>query len=156
MPGVYPFSMDLPHRERAERQIVMLQSGLIGAPAPLNVTPEAQEYFFDVIAATADSTAVSKPLTIQWKFSDAENYYVRIDNGSTAAHAGDAEKANITLRTSLEDWIRISRGGNPQKAMLQGKLRMTGAPWNLLKMQKIWQNRQPAKDRQLVGAGNSA
>jgi ribonucleotide reductase beta subunit family protein with ferritin-like domain/putative sterol carrier protein len=154
MPGVYPFPMDIPHRTRAERQIVMLQSGLIGAPVELNVTPEAQEYYFDVVAATADSSAVDKPMTVQWKFSDADDYYVRIDNGSTAAHKGIADKANVTLRTSIEDWVEISRGSSPRSAMLRGKLRMTGAPWNLLRMEKIWPSRAAADDKTLVGAGN--
>jgi ribonucleotide reductase beta subunit family protein with ferritin-like domain len=155
MPGVYPFDPESSYEERAKRQIAMLQAGVIGDPnAEFKPTPEAQEYFFDVIANTADTNAVDEPMTVQWKFSDAEPYYVQLDNGSTAAHKGIAEKPDVTLRTSFQQWISVSsRGGDPRKAMLTGKLRPSGSPRKLMRMQKIWLGRQQDPNPVLNGAG---
>jgi ribonucleotide reductase beta subunit family protein with ferritin-like domain/putative sterol carrier protein len=157
MPGVYPFDPEMPHRERAERQIAMLQAGFLGDPQQMvDATPEVQGYFFDVVAKSADPSVLKKPMTIQWKFSDAENFHVHLDNGSTRAVQGDAEKADVTFRTTLNEWVNVStRGGNARRAMLSGKVRATGAPWKLMRLQKVFPQRPPALDRKLQGAGNS-
>jgi len=93
-------------------------------------------------------------MTVQWKFSDADPYYVQLDNGSTRAAKGLAEKPDVTLRTSFEKWIEVSsRGGDPRKAMLTGKLRPSGSPRKLMRMQKIWLGRQQDPNPVLSGAG---
>ncbi len=144
MPGVYPFDPEMPHRERAERQIAMLQAGVLGEPnGKIDASPEVQGYFFDVIAKSADQTAITEPLTIQWKFSDAEPWHVRLDNGSSVAAQGLAEKADITLRTSFERWVTMAiRDSNPVREVLKGKLRPSGSPRKLLQLQKIFPQRQ--------------
>src|SRR5919197_203272 len=94
-PGIYPFDPEMPHRERAERQIKLLRAGVLGAPnGKPQVDHEVEEILFDVIALSAHTDAVDRPVTIQWRFEDAEPWHVRIDNGSTSAVPGIAEDAD--------------------------------------------------------------
>ena len=58
-----------------------------------------------MIARSAHTDAVDRPVTIQWKFEDAEPYHLRIDNGSTSAAPGLADKPDVTLKTTWADWI---------------------------------------------------
>jgi len=140
MPGVYPFDPEMAHEERAQRQIKLLKAGVMGEPnGRPQVTPEVEEILFDIIARSARTDAVDRPVTIQWKFEDAEPYHVRIDNGSTSAARGVADHPDVTLRTSWEDWINISvRGQDARRAMLRRKLKPRGSLRQLARMQKIF------------------
>ncbi|MGA9370825.1 MAG: ribonucleotide-diphosphate reductase subunit beta, partial [Solirubrobacterales bacterium] len=83
-PGIYPFDPEMPHEERARRQIMLLRAGVMGEPnGKPEVTPEIESILFDLIARSAHTDAVDRPVTIQWRFEDAEPYHLRIDNGST-------------------------------------------------------------------------
>ncbi len=156
MPGVYPFDTEMPHRERAERQIALLKAGVVGEPnGKPEVNPEVQRYLFDVIARSADTSQVDRPVTYQWKFSDegAEPWHVRIDNGATRAEPGLAEKADVTLRTSWSDWIDASiRGGDPRKFMARGKIRPSGSIRQLMRMRHVFPSREQTTSVELNGA----
>jgi putative sterol carrier protein len=140
MPGVYPFDPEMPHEQRAERQIKLLKAGVLGEPnGTPEVNPEVEEILFDVVARSARTDAVDRPVTIQWKFKDAEPWHVRIDNGSTSSAPGLADDPDVTLRTSWADWVDISiRGKDARRAMLRGKLRPSGSLRQLTRMQKIF------------------
>ena len=85
-PGIYPFDPEMPHSERAARQIKLLKAGILGDPSQTpTVDHEVESILFDVIANSAHTEAIDRPVTIQWKFKDAEPWHVRIDNGSTSA-----------------------------------------------------------------------
>lgn len=103
-------------------------------------SPEVQEVFFNLIARSADTEAVNgKPMTIQWRFSDADPWHIRIDNGSTAAHPGLADKADVTFDSSWRTWIELSmQGEEPRRAILKRRLRAHGSPRKLLKMKKVF------------------
>src|SRR5262245_37747279 len=104
-PGIYPFDPEMPHQQRAERQIKLLRAGILGEPSrEPDFDPEVEGILFDVIARSAHTDAVDRPLTIQWHFKDAEPWHVRIDNGSTRAEAGLADDPDITLRTTWADF----------------------------------------------------
>jgi hypothetical protein len=143
MPGVYPFDPEMPHEQRAERQIKLLKAGVMGEPnGRPEVNPEVEEILFDVIARSARTDAVDRPVTIQWRFDDAQPWHVRIDNGSTTAQSGLADDPDVTLRTSWADWIDISvRGQDARKAMLRRKLKPRGSLRQLARMQKIFPRR---------------
>jgi putative sterol carrier protein len=148
MPGVYPFDPEMPHEVRAKRQIKLLRAGVLGEPnGKPEVNPEVEEILFDVVARSARTDAVDRPVTIQWKFKDAEPWHVRIDNGSTSAGKGLAEDPDVTLRTSWADWVDISiRGKDARRAMLRGKLRPSGSLRQLTRMPKIFPPRpQPVE-----------
>jgi 1,2-phenylacetyl-CoA epoxidase catalytic subunit/putative sterol carrier protein len=140
MPGVYPFDPEMPHEQRAERQIKLLKAGVLGEPnGRPQVDHEVEEILFDVVARSARTDAVDRPVTIQWKFKDAEPWHVRIDNGSSSSGKGLAKDADVTLRTSWADWVDISiRGKDARRAMLRGKLRPSGSLRQLTRMQKIF------------------
>jgi hypothetical protein len=140
MPGVYPFDPEMPHEQRARRQIKLLKAGVLGEP---NGTPqvdhEVEDILFDVVARSARTDAVDRPVTIQWKFEDAEPWHVRIDNGSTSSAPGVADDADLTLRTSWADWVDISiRGQDARKAILRRRLKPRGSLRQLARMQKIF------------------
>jgi 1,2-phenylacetyl-CoA epoxidase catalytic subunit len=148
MPGVYPFDSEMPHEERARRQIKLLRAGVLGEPnGKPQVDAEIEEILFDVVALSARTDAVDRPVTIQWKFKDAEPWHVRIDNGSTSSGKGLADDADVTLRTSWADWVDVSiRGKDARRAMLRGKLRPSGSLRQLARMQKIFPPRpQPVE-----------
>src|SRR5215203_396735 len=139
-PGIYPFDPEMPHEERARRQIKLLRAGVLGEPnGKPQSDPEVESILFDVIARSANTEAVDRPVTIQWKFKDAEPWHVRIDNGSTSSGPGLTDDADVTLRTSWADWVDVSiRGKDARRAMLRGKLRPSGSLRQLTRMQKIF------------------
>ena len=138
--GVYPFDPAMPHEERARRQIKLLEAGVLGEPnGPARHSPEVQEIYFDVVARSAETDALDRPVTFQWRFADAEDWHVRIDNGSTAAIRGLAEKPDVTLSTTWPEWIDISMHGRDiRKAVLTRKLRPRGSLRQLRRMQDVW------------------
>jgi ribonucleotide reductase beta subunit family protein with ferritin-like domain/putative sterol carrier protein len=139
-PGIYPFDSEMPHRQRAERQIKLLKAGVLGEPnGKPRVDPEVEQILFEVIARSAHTDQVDRPVTIQWRFEDAEPYYISIDNGSTRAERGTAPNPDVTLRTSWADWIDIAtRGHDPRRAMLRRRVRPRGSLRQLARIPKIF------------------
>jgi 1,2-phenylacetyl-CoA epoxidase catalytic subunit len=148
MPGVYPFDPEMPHEERAARQIKLLRAGVLGEPnGKPEVNREVEEILFDVVARSARTDAVDRPVTIQWKFEDAEPWHVRIDNGSTSSTPGLADNADLTLKTDWGTWVDVSiRGHDTMRAILRRKLKPRGSLRQLARMQKIFPPRpQPVE-----------
>jgi 1,2-phenylacetyl-CoA epoxidase catalytic subunit len=144
MPGVFPVDHSLPEEEIARRQITLLRAGVMGEPnGRPDSSPEVQRIFFDVIARSARSDAVNgKPMTIQWRFDDADPWHLRIANGATEAQPGEAANPDLTLETSWQDWIRITtHGGDPRRAMLSRRLRPHGSLRDMLRLQRIFPRR---------------
>jgi len=140
-PDVFPLDFEKSPDDRAADAIRLLEAGVTGEPvASPDSSPETQQMLFDVIARSVDHSAANgKQITIQWKFTDAAPWHVRIDNGSTQAVQGEAPKADLTFETSWRDWLEVSTwGGDPRRAMLQRKLRPRGNPLLLLKMPRIF------------------
>jgi 1,2-phenylacetyl-CoA epoxidase catalytic subunit len=140
-PDVYPFDPSMPHTERARRAIALMRAGVAGEPVESpDSSPEVQALLFDVIARSARTDAVDgQPVTIQWRFEDADPWYVRIDNGSSRAVQGLAPSPDLTLDTSWRDWIELStRGGDPRRAMLRRRLRPHGSLRTLWRMGRIF------------------
>ena len=134
-PGVFPVDPDLEPEEVAARQIKLLQAGVMGEPnGHPKADPEVQGIYFDVVANSADTAAVNgRPLTVQWRFDDADPWYVVVTNGATKAEHGEARKADVTLRSTWGDWVNISKGAiDPRRAVLSRRLRIRGKPRGLL------------------------
>jgi ribonucleotide reductase beta subunit family protein with ferritin-like domain len=141
MPGVYPVDTSLPHRERAKRQITLLKAGVLGEPnGRPDSSPEVQRLLFEVIARTARTDAVDgRPVTIQWRFSDADPWYLRIDNGTSSAEPGRAPHPDVTLESSWQDWIAVTtQGADPRRAMLRRRIRPHGSPRQLLRLARVF------------------
>ena len=78
-------------------------------------------------------------MTIQWRFTDADPWYLRIDNGTTHAAQGIAPEADLTLESSWADWIGVTtHGGDPRVAMLRRRIRPSGSMRQLLRMPRIF------------------
>jgi 1,2-phenylacetyl-CoA epoxidase catalytic subunit len=147
MPGVFPVDIELEPEEIARRQIKLMRAGVLGEPnGKPQSSPEVQELYFDVIARSAHTEATNgKPLTIQWRFEDADPWHLRISNGATQAAPGELPDADITLETSWADWIGVTtQGGNPRKAMLRRRIRPHGRVRDLWRMSKVFPGR-PSK-----------
>jgi SCP-2 sterol transfer family protein len=150
MPGVFPVDPEMEPEEVARRQITLMKAGVMGEPnGRPESSPEVQELFFDIIARVAKGNAPKAingdPMTIQWDFSDAEPWHVRIANGSTAAEPGLVPDADLTLETSWADWIAIAiQGEDPRRLLLRRRIRPHGSLRNLLRLSKVFP-RRPAK-----------
>ncbi len=80
------------------------------------------------------------PVTIQWRFDDAEPWYLRIDNGSSRGGARRGAEPGPDARdvlARLASSVSI-RGGDPRRAMLRRRLRPHGSLRTLWRMQRIF------------------
>jgi Ribonucleotide reductase, small chain/SCP-2 sterol transfer family len=143
--GLDPASMrlglpfDLPPIERARRGLTMLRAGYLGEPnGPVMPNPEATALLFDGLRRQVDPS-VAPGATIQWDFSDAEPWHLRIDNGRTAAVQGRVENPDLTFHCRLVDWIELASGRTePWRALLAGKIRPSGRLRMLLRAPKLF------------------
>lgn len=141
LPGVLPLPIDLAPAEQARRAIALVRAGVLGeklaAPARDHDT---MALVFDAVARSVDHRATpAGPVTIQWEFSDAEPWHLRIDNGATHAAAQRAEAPDLTLRCRWEDWVDIAMGRqDPRRALLTQRLRPRGSIRLLLRTPSIF------------------
>jgi putative sterol carrier protein len=118
-----------------------MQAGVVGEPSgDPDSSPEIQRLYFDTVERSVDHSAVDgRPVTIQWRFTDADPWYLRIDNGSSRAEPGEAPDADLTFETAWRDWIGVTtHRGDPRKAMLRRKIRPRGSIRQLLRMPRIF------------------
>ena len=93
---------------------------------------------FDGLRRQVDPT-VAPGATIQWDFSDAEPWHLRIDNGNTLVAPGRIEHADLTFHCRLTDWVDITAGRTePWRALLQRKVRPTGSLRMLLRTRRLF------------------
>jgi hypothetical protein len=139
MPGGDPFQTDLPAEERARRALILLEGGVLGAKnGPPSQDPEVMGIMFDVIARSVDPRALpTHPLTIQWEFSDAPPWFLRVDGGENHAEPGRAEEPDLTFRCRYEDWVDLTAARvDPRRAILTGKVRPRG------RLRTLWRARR--------------
>ena len=140
-PDVFPFDLSTPPEERAHRAITLLRAGVVGEPVDYpDSSPETQALLFDVMARSAHTDAVNgQPVTIQWHFTDADPWYIRLDNGSSEAVHGEAPEPSLTLEASWRDWLEVSTyGGDPRRAMLRRRVKPRGSLRLLWRLQRIF------------------
>jgi 1,2-phenylacetyl-CoA epoxidase catalytic subunit len=141
MPGVFPVDPSWEPEEIARRQIILLESGVMGPPdGRPDSTEEVQRLHFDLIANAARTERINgDPLTIQWQFSDADPWHIRIDNGSTAAQPGLAPNADLTIESSWQDWIEMStKGADARRLLLRRRVRPRGSVRSFLRSAKVF------------------
>ena len=82
----------------------------------------------------------------QLRFSDADPWHLRIDNGSTAAPPGAVDNADVVLESTWEDWLNVSAKSvaDPRRLLLSRRIRPKGSPRSLLRLMRIFPPR-PAK-----------
>jgi 1,2-phenylacetyl-CoA epoxidase catalytic subunit len=148
MQGVLPIDWDLSPEELAERQIRMLKAGVLGPPnGRPDSSPEIQRLYFDIVSRVANADAVNgHPMTIQWRFEDADPWHLRIDNGQTAAEPGLATDPDLVIEATWQDWIETSVKAtkDPKRMLLRRRIRPKGSLPNLLRLTRVFPPR-PAK-----------
>ncbi len=143
--GLDPGSMrlglpfDLPPLERARRGLTLLRSGYLGEPnGPVTPNAEATAMLFDGLRRQIDPS-VAPGATIQWDFSDAEPWHLRIDNGRSAVAQGRVENPDLTFHCRLVDWVELASGRTePWRALLGGKVRPSGKLRMLIRAPKLF------------------
>jgi ribonucleotide reductase beta subunit family protein with ferritin-like domain/putative sterol carrier protein len=137
---VLPIPLELDQRARAERAIRLLQAGYAGEKnGPPARDHESMGLLFDSIKRSARTDLAPAPITVQWDFTDAEPWYVRIDNGSSSAEAGRHASPDVTLRCRFDDWVDVvAAREDPRSLMLKGKLRPKGGLRSLYRMSKVF------------------
>jgi hypothetical protein len=137
LPGALPLRHGASAREQARSAIALARAGIVGErngrPAS---DPEVMELVFDGVLASIDRRRVPRhPVTIQWEFTDAPSWHLRVADGDTTVAPGRAEHPDLTLSCSWEDWIDIAMmRDDPRLALLKRKLRPRGSPRLLWQM----------------------
>lgn len=140
--GVLPFlDAETSYEERAQRSFVMMQAGFFaGGSEPVKSDPQAIAYYFDLVSASVSPNHGFKETKIlQWDFTDADPWHIRIDNGSSEAISGRAPAPDVTFTTSLSDWLAIADGRKPiAKALLTRRLKAKGDVKTLLALPRVF------------------
>lgn len=140
--GVLPFlDEQISYEERAERSFVMMRAGLFaGGTEPVKNDPRALEYFFDLVSASVNPNHGFKQVKVlQWDFTDADPWHIRIDNSTSEAIAGRAPSPDVTFTTSLSDWMAIADGRKPiAKALLTRRLKAKGDVKTLIALPRVF------------------
>ena len=145
--GLDPLTMrlglpfDMPAEARARRGLTLLRAGYLGELGG-GVKPdrEATAMLFDGLRRQIDAS-VAPGATIQWDFSDAEPWHLRVavGDGPTAVSPGRAQDPDLTFHCRLSDWVDIAAGRTePWRALLHGKVRPTGRLRMLIRAPKLF------------------
>ena len=112
LPGPPVFSPDLEPRGRAELGQKLVYGGILGEKTgPPRRDPVTMAAVFQMIRGGLDEReAPGEPGTIQWEFSDADPWHLVVDNGSTHAAPGLAERPRVTIECRYEDWTDLLGG----------------------------------------------
>jgi hypothetical protein len=141
LPGPQPYPADLPVPERARRGIAMLESGLIGEKlGPPRRDPATLALLFDSMRRAVDHrTAPAGPFTVQWEFTDAEPWHLRVADGTATVGAGRAPQIDVEVRCDYETWVDVVAGRlDPAKALAARRLRPRGTPLALWRARGIF------------------
>jgi putative sterol carrier protein len=124
LPGPPIVPADLTPRETATRGPLLTMAGLLGERQPAAPKDAASiELVMDTVRRQLPDTNGTK-LTVQFAFSDVEPWVLRMNGGVPSVERGNAEKADVTLRTSWDDWLDVASGRvNPGHAVMRGRLK---------------------------------
>jgi hypothetical protein len=141
LPGPESMPLDLEPEERAHRGVTLLLGGILGEKVgPPRNDYEIQSLLFDSLRRSVDPRKkVSRPRSVQWEFSDADPWYLVVDNGSSRVSPGRLPDAELTFRSTWEDWVDVSMERlDPRRALLTRRLRARGGPRALLGFAKLF------------------
>jgi putative sterol carrier protein len=141
LPGPLLLPLELDAAGRAERALALLQAGIVGEG---DLEPKRDEesiaLCFDMMARAVDHRhAPGSAVTLQWDFTDAPPWHLRVDNGSTAAAAGRAPDPDVTFRCRYGDWADVIGGRtDPARLLLRGRLRPRGSLRTLAALPRLF------------------
>jgi len=124
LPGPPIVPADLTPRETATRGPLLTMAGLLGerqAAAPKDAT--SIELVMDTVRRQLPHTNGTR-LTVQFAFTDVDPWVLRLNGGVPTVERGHADKADVTLRTTWDDWLDVASGRvNPGHAVMRGRLK---------------------------------
>ncbi len=129
--GVLNSPVQLSPEERSRRALVLLEAGVLGEKTgPPRADHDVLGLLFEGMEIAVDpKQAPRSPLTIQWDFSDAEPWYLHIENGSKEARQGRADRPDLVFRSRFEDWVDLAmERENPLGLFARGKVRVSSLP----------------------------
>ncbi len=135
-PGLSP--LELSQRGRA-----LAKAGIIGVrQGPSARDPETVALMFDTIRRQVNPHhGLSRATTFQWEFTDPDipTWHLTVNNGSSEVAQGEAQRPDLTLRLSYQDWVDIvGERLDPRRALLAGKLRPRGNPLAFARLAKVF------------------
>lgn len=135
----FPLPLDLPPRERGARGLRLLEAGMLGPKdGPVRYERDAAEILMDTMRRGVVPEAAPAGTTIQWEFTDAEPWFLRLDNGATSVQQGRTPSPDVTLRLSFEDFVDIAAGREDARRMLlRRRLRPSGKLRALARLPKV-------------------
>ena len=128
LPGPPVFVPGIPPEERVRLGQTLVRSRVFGEKlGPPERDEETMSALFRFVSQGLDTSKAPGPGVIQWDFSDAQPWYVTVDNGSTAAVQGRAAEPTVTFRSRYEDFVDIIAGReDPKRMLLRGRYRLRG------------------------------
>jgi putative sterol carrier protein len=93
---------------------------------------------FEAVALSVDRRHTpARAMTIQWEFTDAPTWHMRVDNGSTRVVPEAVDRPDLAFRCRWEDWIDVAMGReDPRLAVLKRKLKLRGS------LPVLWRSRE--------------
>ncbi len=143
--GIDPTSLrvglpfDIPPDERARRGLTLLRAGYLGERlGGVTPDPEATALLFDGLRRTIDASQ-APGARIQWDFTDAEPWHLRLDGDAPAVGPGRLENPDLVFRCRFEDWLDIAAGRiEPWRSLAKGKIRPHGRLRMLARAPKLF------------------
>ena len=140
----FPFPMEITPRQRGQRALAFLQSGLLGPGAgeggAVGREPETVRLFMELLARQVRGDEVAGGTTIQFDFKDAEPWYLLVnDTHDKQAIQGRAAKPTVRLKLRWNDFgDLVSERADPTRLVMRGRMRPWGDPRVLLKLQRLF------------------
>jgi hypothetical protein len=130
---------DLPPEERARRGLTLLRAGYLGERTNvITPDPEATALLFDGLRRTVDASR-APGATIQWEFTDAEPWHLRLDGEGPSVGPGRLEHPDLVFRCRFEDWLDVAAGRrDPWRALISGRIRPRGKFTMLARAPKLF------------------
>lgn len=135
-PGLSP--LELSQRGRA-----LAKAGVLGVrQGPTDRDPETVAMLFDTVRRQVNPDhGLARPTTLQWEFTDPDvsSWHLVVDNGSSTVAEGEAERPDLRLRLSWQDWADIvGERLHPLQALATGRLRPRGNPLGLRYLARVF------------------
>jgi hypothetical protein len=130
---------DLPPEERARRGLTLLRAGYLGERRNgVTPNPEATAMLFDGLRRTVDASQ-APGATIQWDFTDAEPWHLRLDGDRPSVGPGRLQDPDLVFHCRFEDWLDIAAGRlEPWRALISGRIRPRGKLRMLARAPKLF------------------
>ena len=143
LPGPALLPQGLSPLEISKRGRALAQAGIIGVrEGPSRRDPETLELLFDTIRRQVNPDhGLKRATTFQWDFTDADvpAWHLRVDNGSSSVHEGEAAKPDLRLRVSYQDFVDvIGERVDPLQLVVRGRLRPKGSPLALRRLTRVF------------------